>query len=241
LSRLLRLSLFQVAVGMALALLVGALNRVMIVELAACPPGLVAVMVALPVLLGALRALVGFRSDHHRSALGWRRVPFMWMGALLQFGGLALMPFTLLVLAGKGDVQSNGPRGSARPARPLPSCSSAQACTPHRQPAWRWPRISRPRLAPQGRRSHVRDAAGRHAGQRLGLRLVPLRGSPRAPGAGDSGLRAGHARAQRGSDVEAGAAPAGEPGPSAHALKRSPDFMVAWRTYVRHEAVRRRL
>ena len=34
LSRLLRLSLFQVTVGMALVLLVGTLNRVMIVELA---------------------------------------------------------------------------------------------------------------------------------------------------------------------------------------------------------------
>lgn len=102
LSRLLRLSLFQVAVGMALALLVGALNRVMIVELGV-PAGLVAVMVSLPVLWAPARALIGFRSDHHRSALGWRRVPFIWMGTLLQFGGLALMPFTLLVLAGKGD------------------------------------------------------------------------------------------------------------------------------------------
>ena len=102
LPRLLRLSLFQVAVGMALALLVGALNRVMIVELGV-PAGLVAVMVSLPVLWAPARALIGFRSDHHRSALGWRRVPFMWMGTLLQFGGLALMPFTLLVLAGKGD------------------------------------------------------------------------------------------------------------------------------------------
>ena len=102
LPRLLRLSLFQVAVGMALALLVGALNRVMIVELGV-PAGLVALMVSLPVLWAPARALIGFRSDHHRSALGWRRVPFMWMGTLLQFGGLALMPFTLLVLAGKGD------------------------------------------------------------------------------------------------------------------------------------------
>jgi MFS transporter, BCD family, chlorophyll transporter len=33
LSRLLRLSLFQISVGMALAMLIGTLNRVMIVEL----------------------------------------------------------------------------------------------------------------------------------------------------------------------------------------------------------------
>jgi MFS transporter, BCD family, chlorophyll transporter len=102
LSRLLRLSLFQVSVGMALVLLVGTLNRVMIVELHV-PAALVAVMVALPVLYAPLRALIGFRSDSHRSALGWRRVPFIWMGTLIQFGGFAVMPFALLVLSGGGE------------------------------------------------------------------------------------------------------------------------------------------
>ena len=102
LSRLLRLSLFQVSVGMALVLLVGTLNRVMIVELQV-PTSLVAVMVGMPLLFAPLRALVGFRSDHHRSQLGWRRVPFIWMGTLMQFGGFAIMPFALLVLAGWGE------------------------------------------------------------------------------------------------------------------------------------------
>ncbi|MDH5338905.1 MAG: PucC family protein, partial [Rubrivivax sp.] len=83
LSRLLRLSLFQVSVGMALTLLVGTLNRVMIVELKV-PTTLVAIMVALPVLYAPFRALIGFRSDTHRSALGWRRVPYIWMGTLIQ-------------------------------------------------------------------------------------------------------------------------------------------------------------
>lgn len=116
LSRLLRLSLFQVSVGMALALLIGALNRVMIVELHV-PAALVAIMVALPVLYAPARALIGFRSDHHRSALGWRRVPFIWMGTLIQFGGLAMMPFALLVLSGAGQSQDwptwVGPAGAA--------------------------------------------------------------------------------------------------------------------------------
>ena len=103
LSRLLRLSLFQVSVGMALVLLIGTLNRVMIVELKV-PASLVAVMIALPVLFAPLRALVGFRSDTHRSALGWRRVPFIWKGTLIQFGGLAIMPFALLVLSGGGNA-----------------------------------------------------------------------------------------------------------------------------------------
>jgi len=103
LPRLLRLALFQVSVGMALVLLVGTLNRVMIVELDV-PASLVAVMVSLPVLYAPLRALIGFRSDNHRSALGWRRVPFIWMGTMVQFGGLAIMPFALLVLSGGGDA-----------------------------------------------------------------------------------------------------------------------------------------
>jgi BCD family chlorophyll transporter-like MFS transporter len=99
LSRLLRLSLFQVTVGMALVLLVGTLNRVMIVELAV-PASLVALMISLPLLFAPFRALIGYRSDIHRSALGWRRVPYIWKGTLLQFGGFAIMPFALLVLSG---------------------------------------------------------------------------------------------------------------------------------------------
>jgi BCD family chlorophyll transporter-like MFS transporter len=99
LGRLLRLSLFQVTVGMAVVLLTGTLNRVMIVELGV-PTWLVATMVALPILFAPFRALIGFRSDTHRSLLGWRRVPYIWIGTMLQFGGLAIMPFALLVLSG---------------------------------------------------------------------------------------------------------------------------------------------
>ncbi len=57
-------------------------------------------MVALPLIFAPFRVLIGFRSDNHRSVLGWRRVPYIWMGTLLQFGGLAIMPFALLVLSG---------------------------------------------------------------------------------------------------------------------------------------------
>lgn len=104
LGRLLRLSLFQVSVGMAITLLVGTLNRVMIVELSV-PATLVGLMVALPLVFAPFRALIGFRSDVHKSFLGWRRVPYIWMGTLLQFGGLAIMPFALIVLTG----DTNGP------------------------------------------------------------------------------------------------------------------------------------
>lgn len=105
LSRLLRLSLFQVSVGIALVLLVGTLNRVMIVELNV-PSWLVAVMLALPLIFAPFRALIGYKSDTHRCALGWRRVPFIWKGTLWQFGGFAIMPFALLVLAGQGESGS---------------------------------------------------------------------------------------------------------------------------------------
>jgi BCD family chlorophyll transporter-like MFS transporter len=98
-SRLLRLSLFQVSVGMAAALLIGTLNRVMIVELGVAA-WLVAAMVSLPLVFAPLRALIGFRSDTHHSALGWRRVPYLWFGTMLQFGGFAIMPFALLILSG---------------------------------------------------------------------------------------------------------------------------------------------
>jgi BCD family chlorophyll transporter-like MFS transporter len=102
LSRLMRLSLFQVSVGMAMVLLTGTLNRVMIVELGV-PAWLVALMVSLPLVVAPFRALIGHRSDTHRSFLGWRRVPYIWFGTLLQFGGLAIMPFALLVLSGDGQ------------------------------------------------------------------------------------------------------------------------------------------
>ena len=102
LPRLLRLSLFQVAMGMATALLVGTLNRVMIVELGV-HAWLVALMVALPIAAAPFRAFVGHRSDTFASAIGWRRVPFMGLGAMLQFGGFAIMPFALLLLSDGGQ------------------------------------------------------------------------------------------------------------------------------------------
>jgi BCD family chlorophyll transporter-like MFS transporter len=101
LPRLLRLSLFQVSVGMAMALMVGTLNRVMIVELGVAA-WLVALMVALPILAAPFRVLVGHRSDTYASAIGWRRVPYIGFGTFFQFAGLAIMPFALLLLTGEG-------------------------------------------------------------------------------------------------------------------------------------------
>ncbi|MEO1785810.1 MAG: PucC family protein, partial [Pseudomonadota bacterium] len=99
LGRLLRLSLFQITAGMAITLLTGTVNRVMIVELGV-PAWLVALMIALPLVFAPLRALIGHKSDTHVSVLGWRRAPYIWFGSLLMFGGLAIMPFALLILSG---------------------------------------------------------------------------------------------------------------------------------------------
>jgi BCD family chlorophyll transporter-like MFS transporter len=103
LLRLLRLSLFQASVGMMVVLLYGTLNRVMVVE-KGVPTWLISTMVALPVLVAPFRALIGFKSDVHRSAFGWRRVPYILYGTLMQFGGLSIMPFALLLMAEGGQV-----------------------------------------------------------------------------------------------------------------------------------------
>jgi BCD family chlorophyll transporter-like MFS transporter len=104
LSRLARLALFQVSVGMVAVLMVGTLNRVMIVEIGV-GAWLVSLMVALPLLVAPFRALIGWKSDQHRSPLGWRRVPYVWFGSGLQFAGLAIMPFAIVLLSGENPVQ----------------------------------------------------------------------------------------------------------------------------------------
>lgn len=103
LIRILRLSLFQIAVGMAIVLLYGTLNRVMVVELGV-PAWFVALAAGLPMLFAPVRALIGHRSDYHHSAFGWRRVPYLWMGGFLQFAGFALMPYSILLLADGSDT-----------------------------------------------------------------------------------------------------------------------------------------
>jgi MFS transporter, BCD family, chlorophyll transporter len=113
--RLLRLSLFKFTMGITLALMVGTLNRVMIFELGVSA-WLVSLMLALPLLVAPFRAITGFQSDVHRSAFGWRRVPYMWGGTLVQFFGLAIMPFALLVLSGGGAVPTPAWVGQAAAA-----------------------------------------------------------------------------------------------------------------------------
>ena len=103
LFQLLRLSLFQISVGMATVMLAGTLNRVMIVELLV-PASLVAIMIAIPVLIAPLRTFYGYKSDTYKSFIGWKRIPYMWFGSLFQFGGLAIMPFAIIILSGDQTV-----------------------------------------------------------------------------------------------------------------------------------------
>ena len=109
LPRLLRLALFQVSVGIAFVMINFTLNRVMIVEIGA-PASLVAAMVALPLLFAPARALIGHKSDNYKSVLGWKRFPFVILGSALQFGGLSIMPFALLLMTGAG-VLAGAPLG----------------------------------------------------------------------------------------------------------------------------------
>jgi BCD family chlorophyll transporter-like MFS transporter len=99
LGRLLRLGLFQITVGAALTLLTGTLNRVMIVELKVSA-SVVGWMLALPLFVAPFRALIGHSSDTYKSVLGWRRVPYIWCGTLLSWGGLAILPFSIILLSG---------------------------------------------------------------------------------------------------------------------------------------------
>ena len=103
-KKLVRLSLFQISVGICFVLLNGTLNRIMVVELQH-PAWIISAMLALPLLLAPLRMIIGYKSDNHRSYLGFRRLPYLWSGTMGQFGGLALMPFVLILMtSGEGNA-----------------------------------------------------------------------------------------------------------------------------------------
>jgi len=97
------MALFQLSVGLTAALIIGTLNRVMIVELH-LPAWLVSIMISLPLVFAPARAVIGFKSDQHRSAFGWKRLPYLWFGTMAQWGGLSIMPFALIVLSGDSHI-----------------------------------------------------------------------------------------------------------------------------------------
>jgi BCD family chlorophyll transporter-like MFS transporter len=55
--------------------------------------------------------MLGHKSDTHKSWIGWTRIPNLWFGSLWQMGGLAIMPFALIVLSGD---QIHGPEWAGK-------------------------------------------------------------------------------------------------------------------------------
>ena len=92
----LRLGLFQFGLGVALAPITGTLNRVLITDLKV-PAVAVAFLIALHFFVSPIRMLIGYRSDRQR-AIGRWRTPYIVLGGMLTYGGLATAPFSLIVL-----------------------------------------------------------------------------------------------------------------------------------------------
>jgi BCD family chlorophyll transporter-like MFS transporter len=97
-----RLGLFQFGMGLAIAPLTGTLNRVLIDEMGIAAV-LVGFLIAIHYFVSPLRAIIGFRSDQDRSEGHWR-TPYVVVGAMLTYGGLATAPFSLILLSGDGGL-----------------------------------------------------------------------------------------------------------------------------------------
>ncbi len=92
----LRLGLFQFGMGLSLAPLTGTLNRALIDELA-IPAVAVGFLISIHYFVSPIRAMIGYRSDQARASGQWR-TPYVVLGAVLTYGGLACAPFSLLLL-----------------------------------------------------------------------------------------------------------------------------------------------
>jgi BCD family chlorophyll transporter-like MFS transporter len=90
-----RLGLFQFGLGVALAPVVGTLNRVLIDDLR-IPAVAVGFLIAIHYFVSPIRAIIGFQSDKHRAEGRWR-TPYIVLGAMMTYGGLATAPFSLIV------------------------------------------------------------------------------------------------------------------------------------------------
>lgn len=96
----LRLGLFQFGMGLSLAPLTGTLNRVLIDEVG-IPAVAVGFLISIHYFVSPVRAMIGFRSDQERIEGRWR-TPYVVLGAMLTYGGLATAPFSLILLSGEG-------------------------------------------------------------------------------------------------------------------------------------------
>ncbi len=98
----LRLGLFQFGMGLSIAPLTGTLNRVLIDEMS-IPAAAVGFLIALHYFVSPVRALIGYRSDQERVQGHWR-TPYVVLGAMLTYAGLATAPFSLILLSGDGTI-----------------------------------------------------------------------------------------------------------------------------------------
>ena len=157
LGRLLRLSLFQVSVGMAMVLLTGTLNRVMIVELGV-PAWLVGLMVSLPHRLRALPRADRLQVRHAPLGAGLAARALYLVrhhDAVRRLRHPALRP------AGADRATAMAPPCRARSVPHWPSCWWVPASTRRRRRASRWPMTSRrPKHAAAGRGPALCHAAG---------------------------------------------------------------------------------
>lgn len=97
-----RLGLIQFGIGLSIAPISGALNRVLITEMQ-IPAVAVGFLISLHYFVSPVRVMIGHRSDRARSEGTWR-TPFVVLGVMLTFGGLATAPFALIILSGEGPL-----------------------------------------------------------------------------------------------------------------------------------------
>jgi MFS transporter, BCD family, chlorophyll transporter len=97
----LQLGLLHVAVAISLVPITSTLNRVMIKELA-IPATLVALFAVFPYLFSPVQVGIGALSDRH-PIFGFRRTPYIAVGALFCVGGMVISPFGAYVMA-EGSV-----------------------------------------------------------------------------------------------------------------------------------------
>jgi BCD family chlorophyll transporter-like MFS transporter len=101
-AKIFRLGLIQFGIGLSLAPISGALNRVLINELE-IPAVAVGFLIALHYFISPVRAIIGYRSDKARSGGVWR-TPYVVFGVMLTFAGLTCAPFALILLSGDGTI-----------------------------------------------------------------------------------------------------------------------------------------
>ena len=156
----------EISIGMAMVLMTGTINRVMIVELGV-HAWLVAIMIAIPILFAPLRTLIGHRSDTHRSVLGWRRTPYLWIGLLLPVrrlrGAAAILAAAVGHAHTTGDAALIVGQGRAALAFLLIGFGIhySQTAGLALVNAWCWKTA-----APRARGADVHDAADRHGAER---------------------------------------------------------------------------